>query len=127
MQVGWQGVPRRCCQHPVEARIGRIGGSPLRASSIRTPTAPGVRFQLAMTSSTAGLAGSTGLTRANLLGMAGADLDRVARIVVVHRVGRDQDRAVDTGGVQCATIWSPVTSGGPASFACHGRPGWLRS
>src|SRR5258705_13658512 len=66
---------------------------------MRTPTAPGVRFQSAMTSATDGLAGSTGLTRANPGGMALVHLERIAGVVAVDRERRNQDCAVDADGV----------------------------
>src|SRR5215813_12138028 len=48
---------------------------------------------------TCGLAGSTGLTRANRGGMALVHLERIAGVVAVDRERRNQDCAADTDGV----------------------------
>ena len=57
-------------QDPVEAGIVRRAPALPSVSMMRMPTAPGVFFQSATTSATAGSSGSTGLTMANRSGWA---------------------------------------------------------
>ena len=66
---------------------------------IRMATVPSVSAHAAIVSATLGSLGSTGLIDREPAGMGGADVQGVARVVTVHGVGRDQQRAVDADGV----------------------------
>ena len=68
VQVDRQRRSRGLFEHAIKTRIGGVRASPLRTKSMRTPTAPGVRLHSAITSATAGSAGSTGRTSANRSG-----------------------------------------------------------
>ena len=83
-----QHVDRKVVAHgrardPVEARV-RAGRASSFVSMMRMPTAPGVFFHSATTSSTAGSSGSTGLTMADPVGMGPLHFDGIARVVAIH-------------------------------------------
>src|ERR1041385_2411622 len=94
-------------------------------SMMRMPTVPGVFFQSATTSAKSGSSRATGLTMGRgpgggqAPGMGLRALDRVARVVAVHRKGRDEDRAVDADLVHrrhhfvAGDVSRPVRHGGP--------------
>ena len=95
------GSERRAAVASTRLRPGSAASvaSPLRTSSMRTPTAPGVRFQSAMISRDGRIGRIHRLDQRKSSGMALVHLERIAGVVAVHREGRHQDRAVDAGSV----------------------------
>ena len=69
---------------------------------MRTPTAPGVRFQSAINLRDGWIGGIDRLDEGKPVGMALVHLEGIARVVAVHRKWRHQDGAVDADSVHCS-------------------------
>src|SRR5262249_698927 len=101
---------------------GSVGSRPASfVIMMRMPTVPGVFFQSAMTSATAG---STGFTRANRPGWACCTSTASLAFVAVHGKTGDEDRAVDADLVHCRPhlitrdVIRPVRNTVPGPFWC---------
>src|SRR5438094_4433002 len=82
----------RTAARRIRSRPGSFGSRPaFFVIMIRMPTAPGVFFQSAMTSATAGSSGSTGLMRANRPGWLARDDHVPAVLEEPARLGEDPD------------------------------------